>query len=50
MDRSINQISETIYTNLIQQNHGVDDFQLEQRDTFVSDDCDEKRSYTPQPR
>ncbi len=51
MDRSINIISETIYTNLIAPtNLNNDDFQYEQRDTFVSDECDEKRSYTPQPR
>ena len=51
MDRSINIISETIYTNLIAPtNLNNDDFPFEQRDTFVSDECDEKRSYTPQPR
>ena len=50
MDRSINIISETIYTNLLQQNIAADEYQFEQRDTFVSDECDEKRSYTPQPR
>ena len=51
MDQSINNVSKTLSTNLIATNMNEIDREFDDiRDTLISDECDEKRSYTPQPR
>lgn len=46
LDRSINQVCQTLATNLKATQCPDADF----NDTIQSDDCDERRTYTPQPR
>lgn len=47
-DRSINLISETLSTNLIHDHKSTrKQAEIMTHEGFMSDECDEKRSYTP---
>jgi hypothetical protein len=50
MDRSINDVSQTVTAANKWKHEQVDPEFQELKDTVISDECDEKRSYTPQPR